>query len=282
MIFFPNAKINLGLFITGKRTDGFHNLETVFLPIPFKDAIEITESSEPDAGHSFKFSSSGLAIDAPPEKNLCYRAWQLLKADFPSIPPVKFHLHKTIPMGAGLGGGSADAAFTIQLFNHKFNLGIPEEKLLQYALELGSDCPFFIINKPAFAAGRGENLEPVQTSSLSGFYIVTVFPGIHISTKWAFTKVLIGNPELPLRDMVLQPVKNWRNLIRNNFEPGVFEEFPAIADIKQALYNAGAVYASLSGSGSTVYGFFPYRPSKLPEFPSGYSINTMQFGTEVS
>jgi 4-diphosphocytidyl-2-C-methyl-D-erythritol kinase len=187
VIAFPNCKINLGLHILQKRADGFHDLETVFYPIPLRDGLEIIQNASASP-NQIEFTLSGLAIDAKPEDNICVKAYHLLKKDFPQLPPVKMHLHKTIPSGAGLGGGSADGAFTLLLLNKKINLDLNEEQLTQYALQLGSDCPFFIINKPSYATGRGENLQAIELD-LSSYQIVVVNPGIHINTGWAFSQI---------------------------------------------------------------------------------------------
>ena len=182
MVSFPNCKINLGLNIVNKRNDGYHDFETVFFPIHLKDALEIIEKEK------FEFSTSGLPIEGEPEKNLCIKAYQLLKKDFPQLPAVQMHLHKAIPMGAGLGGGSADGAFTLKLLNKKFDLSLSEKQLINYSLQLGSDCPFFILNKPCFATGRGEILEQIDLD-LSEYKILIVHPAIHISTAWAFSTI---------------------------------------------------------------------------------------------
>ena len=275
MILFPNAKINLGLNITRKRPDGYHDLETVFYPLQIKDAIEVVENQSADADRQpFVFSQSGHEINGALESNLCYKAWALLKKDFPNLPPILFHLHKAIPMGAGLGGGSADASFALILLNRKFKLGIGNEQLLEYALLLGSDCPFFILNQPVFAGGRGELMQSINLS-LKGYYIVIVFPHIHISTPWAFKQIIPAVPEFHLKDITQQPVTSWRTLMRNDFEPAVFNAYPEIGRIKEQLYEAGAVYASLSGSGSTVYGIFKTIDFVLPDFPTHYFTRTL-------
>lgn len=247
MIAFPNCKINLGLNIISKREDGFHNLETVFLPIPFRDVLEILPS---DAN---EFIITGSQLDST--DNLCIKAYNLLKQDFTDLPAIKMHLHKVIPMGAGLGGGSSDAAFTLQLLNEKFQLKLPVEQLLDYALRLGSDGPFFIINKPCFATGRGEILQPVKIN-LANYKLLIVNPGIHIDTKWAFSMITPKPAAVSIRTIIEQPIETWKEYLQNDFEIPVFEKYPEIKKIKNDLYRAGAVYASMSGSGSTVYGIF--------------------------
>ncbi|MDQ6756581.1 MAG: 4-(cytidine 5'-diphospho)-2-C-methyl-D-erythritol kinase [Bacteroidota bacterium] len=250
MISFPNCKINLGLNIIGKREDGFHDLETVFFPLPFTDILEIISSE-----NNFDFTVTGLEVSND-ENNLCVKAYKLLKKDFPQLPKIKMHLHKVIPLAAGLGGGSADAAFALQLLNKKFQLKLSEEKLIEYALQLGSDCPFFIINKPCFASGRGEKLEPINID-LSNCKIAIVNPGIHIDTTWAFSKIVPKQSSNAIKEIIKLPVKEWRNILKNDFEELVFTSHPEIEKIKNSLYDEGALYASMSGSGSSIFGIFP-------------------------
>ena len=247
MIAFPNCKINLGLNIIRKREDGYHDLETVFLPIPFTDVLEILPSDK------IEFNNTGLQVDVP--GNLCIKAYDLLKQHFPELPSVKMHLHKAIPLGAGLGGGSSDASFTLQLLNEKCKLNLKTEQLLDYALRLGSDCPFFIINKPCFATGRGEILQPIKID-ITGHKLLIINPGIHIDTKWAFSKIIPNEPGVSIKEIIAQPIETWKDKLRNDFEPPVFAEYREISKLKTELYERGAVYASMSGSGSTVYGIF--------------------------
>ena len=251
MLLFPNCKINLGLHILNKREDGFHNLETVFYPIALKDALEII----PSPGSSIAFTGSGLTVDGTEADNICIKAYHLLKRDFPQLPFIKLHLYKAIPMGAGLGGGSADGAFTLQLLNKKFNLELSVQQLIDYALQLGSDCPFFIINKPCYATGRGELLEGIDIT-LAGYKIVIVNPGIHVNTGWAFSQITPAEPQKKLKEIIAQPIATWKAELINDFEAPVFEKYPEIKNIKEELYNKGAAYAAMSGSGSTVYGIF--------------------------
>jgi 4-diphosphocytidyl-2-C-methyl-D-erythritol kinase len=234
MVVFPNCKINLGLNIISKRSDGYHHLETVFYPIQIKDAVEIIEKEK------FEFSTSGLVIDGSLENNLCIKAYHLLKKDFPQLPSVHMHLHKAIPIGAGLGGGSADGAFTLKLLNQKFDLSLSEKQLIDHAVQLGSDCPFFILNKPCFATGRGESLTQTDID-LSEFKIVIVHPGIHISTAWAFSNVKPAVPVKSLKEIIQQPISTWKEELRNDFEEPVFKKYPEIKNIKDELYDAGAV-----------------------------------------
>lgn len=271
MIRFPNCKINLGLHVIRKRTDGFHDLETVFYPLPIRDVLEIITDPVPQNTEPVKFSSSGLIIEGKTENNLCIKAYHLLKKDFPQIPAIQMHLHKNIPMGAGLGGGSSDAAFTLILLNEKYQLGLTQEQLIQYALSLGSDCPFFIINKPCFAKGRGEILTSLDLD-LSNYQFLIVNPGIHIGTAWAFSQITPTLALYPLEDTILLPIGQWNGLLQNDFEKPVVQFFPEIGQIIQELYAHGAIYAALSGSGSTVFGIFPKGAIRLPIFPNHYNI----------
>ena len=267
MILFPDCKINIGLRISGKRADGFHDIETIFFPVGLKDALEIMEAPAP--GKEVSYTQTGLKIPGNDHDNLCVKAFRLLKKDFPQIPDIKMHLHKAIPMGAGLGGGSADASFTLKLISQKFNLDIPEERLMAYALELGSDCPFFIINKPCYATGRGEILEGIKPD-LAAYKILLVNPDIHINTGWAFSNISIEKKEGHLKDLVAMPVETWQQNIYNDFEKPVFDSHPEIAEIKAGLISEGAVYASMSGSGSTVYGLFNQKQEPVLNFPAHY------------
>lgn len=267
MLTFPNCKINLGLNILRKRDDGFHDLETVFYPLPVTDALEIIKIPEQDK--EVTYSASGFPIDGKTETNLCIKAWHLLKKDHPALPSIKLHLHKSIPMGAGLGGGSSDGAFTLKMLNDQFELGLNKEQLLSYAKELGSDGPFFILNQPSFASGRGEQLEPVELD-LSGFVIVLVNPGIHVNTGWAFSKLSPALPQKSIRDIIKQPIGSWKDELFNDFENPVMEEFPSIRKIKDELYSKGAKYASMSGSGSSVYGIFNEVPDCTSFEAAGY------------
>lgn len=266
MVSFPNCKINIGLYVTGKRADGFHNIETIFFPIPIKDALEIIEDPEKQ---DISFTSSGLAIEGPSSNNLCMKAYALLKKDFPSLPGIKMHLHKNIPMGAGLGGGSADGTFALKLLNEKFDLRIDSESLKHYALQLGSDCPFFILNKPCLATGRGEILEPLNID-LHHYRILVVNPGIHINTGWAFSSLKKLSSTVNLKQLIESPVNTWKDRISNDFESAACEKYPEIPAIKKNLYAAGAVYAAMTGTGSTVYGIFSNDQEVDIKFPASY------------
>lgn len=257
MILFPNCKINLGLNIIRKRDDGYHDIETIFYPVGLKDAlegirIETTTSSSQDG---IEFESSGLTIAGNTGDNLCVKAYALLKKDFPGLNAVKLHLHKVIPMGAGLGGGSADGAFTLLLLDKLLNLHLSQEQLLGYALQLGSDCPFFILNTPCFAGGRGELMQPVSPD-LSKYRFVIVNPGIHVSTAQAFAQVKPSQPKNSIREIIQRPVEEWKGLLINDFEKPVCDMHPQIATIVNELYANGAVYAAMTGSGSSVFGLF--------------------------
>ncbi|HVM88524.1 MAG TPA: 4-(cytidine 5'-diphospho)-2-C-methyl-D-erythritol kinase [Puia sp.] len=249
MVSFPNCKINLGLHITGKRADGYHNLETIFYPINLKDIIEIIPSEK------FQFNSSGSRVNGSPDDNLCARAYQLLQKDFPSTTQINMWLHKHIPMGAGLGGGSADGAFTLKLLNEKFQLNLSTRQLIGYASQLGSDCPFFILNKPCFATGRGEMLEPIDLD-LSHYSFVLVCPHLHISTAWAFSQIKPKPAKINLKEIIKQPVGTWKDELKNDFERPVIEHYPELKEIPRKLYDAGALYTSMTGSGSAFYGIF--------------------------
>ena len=253
MISFPNAKINIGLNITEKRPDGFHNIESAFYPIALTDALEIVENTDKGVPQ-ISMSFSGIAIPGDASDNLCVKAYHLIAKDYP-LPKIKVHLHKHIPIGAGLGGGSADAAFFIRLLNDKFELGLAWGEMHHDARQLGSDCSFFISNKPAFVEGKGEQYESIQLN-LSGYYIVLIYPNIHINTAKAYSGV---KPKSPLRSLEADlklPVEQWKDFVHNDFEDSVFVQFPELKSIKEQLYTEGALYAAMSGSGSTIYGIF--------------------------
>ncbi len=249
MLSFPNCKINLGLYITNKRPDGYHDIETVFCPVPVKDALEIVPAS------TAKIHMSGKAVAGNEQDNLVWRAYELLKQQYPQIPALDIYLHKAIPMGAGMGGGSADGAFMLQLLNDYCKLGLTNAQLAEYALQLGSDCPFFIYNTPQFAQGRGEQLQPVNID-LSPYSIQLICPQMHISTAKAFSMITPKAASFDLRKLPELPISEWRGTITNDFEAPIFEQNPVLADIKRQLYDAGAIYAAMSGSGSTIFGIF--------------------------
>lgn len=266
MITYPNAKINLGLNIVEKRPDGYHNLETIFYPINLQDALEVTELENEEG--EYKLKVSGVPIEGDTENNLVVKAYRLLKKDFPDMSPINIHMFKHIPTGAGLGGGSADAAFMIKLLNEKFNLKLSIEKMEKYAAILGADCAFFIQNKPVFASGIGNIFENI-TLSLKGYYIVLVKPDIFVSTKDAFSHITPMHPNQSLKEIVRMPVETWRATMKNDFEESVFQKYPEIAAIKDKLYDMGAIYASMSGSGSSVFGIFREQVEHIEEVFNG-------------
>lgn len=253
MILFPNAKINLGLHITSKRKDGYHEIETCMVPIPLYDALEMILDPK-----KMNWNSTGLPIPGESKDNLILKAYQLLKKDFPDIPSVNIHLHKNIPMGAGLGGGSADGAFALKLMNSLFELHLDDFFLEEYAEQLGSDCPFFIENTPKIARGRGEILEPISVD-LKGMWLVLINPGIHVGTKEAYEGVTPSAPKVNLAE-VLQNRSLWKAELVNDFEASIFKSYPAIAQIKEKMYASGAFYSAMSGSGSSVFGLFEEKP----------------------
>jgi 4-diphosphocytidyl-2-C-methyl-D-erythritol kinase len=261
MISFPNAKINLGLHITAKRKDGYHDIETCMVPIPLFDALEMILDKKP------AWNSSGLNIPGDPKDNLILKAEKLLRKDFPGLPNLSIHLHKNIPMGAGLGGGSADGAFALKLMNNLFDLHLDDFFLEEYAAQLGSDCPFFIENTPKIARGRGEILEPIDLT-LKGTHLVLINPGIHVGTKEAYAGITPAAPKVKLEE-VLADRSRWKTELVNDFEQSIFKNHPQIAEIKGKLYESGAFYAAMSGSGSSVFGLFDFKPSEL-EFSDSY------------
>lgn len=261
MINFPNAKINLGLRVTGKRPDGYHNIETVFYPLSFvRDILEAVPSEKEI------FHLSGLPLEGPSDHNLVLKAYRMLAADM-TLPPLEIFLHKAIPFGAGLGGGSADAAFFIKLLNKYLKLGLTREQLLGYASRLGADCAFFIDNQPAFASGIGDVLTPVPLS-LKGWFLVLAVPDVSISTPEAYRGLQVPEADTSLfpswKDSALwqalsRPVETWKDTVVNDFERSIFPLHPEVADLKARMYDLGAVYASMSGSGSSVYGLFDHE-----------------------
>lgn len=264
MVIFPNAKINLGLNIIEKRPDGYHNLETVFYPIALEDALEVNKRKDITGRCEFYPYNENEAEDA--ENNLVVKAFKLLDAEF-DLPPTSIVLHKRIPTGAGLGGGSADAAFMLKLLNRKYRLMLTDETLEKYAARLGADCAFFIKNRPAFAEGIGNILSPVSLS-LYGYQILLVKPDIFVSTREAFAKIKPHRPDKSLKEIIKLPVEEWKDTMVNDFEESVFSQFPVIGEIKQELYRSGAIYASMSGSGSSVYGLFRAN-DRLPKIDFG-------------
>lgn len=265
MINFPNAKINLGLNIVEKRPDGYHNLETVFFPINIQDALEVKLLEDSD--RPYKLTMKGNVLDCNPDDNLVIKAYKMLKEDF-NLPPVDIHLFKHIPSGAGLGGGSSDCAFMVKMLNEKFALGLSLEKMEEYAARLGADCAFFVRNEPVFAKGIGNVFEPVRLS-LSDYTLVLVKPDIFVSTRDAFANIKPARPEVSLKEIITRPVETWKDCMVNDFEKSVFMKYPEIAAIKDKLYDIGAVYASMSGSGSSVYGLFKSPVENVDEVFAG-------------
>ncbi len=252
MIVFPNAKINIGLHVVSKRPDGYHNLETVFYPVKLSDALEMAETGKTD------ITFSGLPVEGASQDNLVIKAYNLLKKDF-ELPSVQFYLHKVIPTGAGLGGGSSDAAFTLKMLNNYFNLGLPFDKLKEYAVRLGADCTFFIENKPAYAIGIGDQLRPIELD-LSAYRIVIVKPDVSVSTIQAYKNIVPAQPLFSLTELSSVPVEEWKYKVVNDFEKSIFPQYPEIREWKETLYEWGALYASMSGSGSAVFGIFRHLP----------------------
>ncbi len=271
MISFPNAKINLGLHVVRKRSDGYHDIETIFYPLPLTDSLEILINEEAGRKFSLPLNVTGIELEGDASSNICIKAYRLLRRDFPEIPYVKMNLHKQIPAGSGLGGGSSDGAFALRMMNEMFKLKLSEEELIEYAAELGSDCPFFIFNRPCYAEGRGEKLEPLELD-LSTYKFVIVNPGIHIGTGRAFLDIKPEKPERSLKEVIREPIIRWRDDLCNDFEKTVFPRHREIVEVKDELYRKGALYASMTGSGSTVYGIFEKGNDIKLEFPDEYFV----------
>ena len=260
MITYPHAKINIGLQVTERRPDGYHNLDTVFYPIPIHDALEVIVAEGAD--YDCRLHISGIAIEGDTDNNLVVRAYRLLAADY-TLPSVDIYLHKHIPTGAGLGGGSADASFMLRLLNEMFELGITTDKLEGYATKLGADCPFFITSNPVYATGIGNEFHPIELD-LSGWHLAVVKPDVFVSTKEAYSMVKPEKPEVTLDKKITRPIAEWKETISNDFEKGIFALHPELADIKEKLYTLGAKYAAMSGSGSALFGLFE-SPVESPE-----------------
>lgn len=261
MILYPNAKINLGLNVVERRKDGYHNIETVFYPIGLTDVLEIEQS---ETCTDYSFSSSGIILTGDPEENLIVKAYRLLRSQY-QFPAIDISLCKQIPFGAGLGGGSADAAFMLKALNEMFELKITNRKLESIAKLIGADCPVFIKNKPVFASGIGNVFTPIKLS-LNGYFLVLVKPDIHVSTPEAYSLIIPEKPEISLLEVIQKPISEWRKYMKNDFEKSVFTVHPVIANIKKQLYDMGAIYASMSGSGSSVFGLFESEPKKTKTF----------------
>ncbi len=266
MISHPNCKINLGLHVTERRLDGYHNLETIFLPVPLCDELEIVPAK------SFRFEQEGIAVEGDAEANLCVKALRLLQHDYPQVAAVQMRLRKQIPFGAGLGGGSADAAFTLVMLNKLFSLQLSTETLCRYAARLGADCAFFVENRSAYATGIGNLLQPCDIASLEGYRLLLWKPDEAVSTAEAYRGIVPRNKRtdlstnVDLRQVIRQPIATWREQMVNDFEESVFRHHPRLATLKEAMYNAGACYAAMSGSGATIFGLFA-ADAPLPEAP---------------
>lgn len=263
MLAFANAKINLGLNIIEKRPDGYHNLETVFYPVKLYDVVEITDAKESSC------VVRGIDVPGAAGDNICRKAYDLLKNDF-DLPPQGITLLKNIPVGAGLGGGSADAAFLIKLLNDKFTLGLSAAEMEAYALQLGADCPFFIKNEPVFASGIGDVFSPIDLS-LSAFFLVLVKPAVHVATAEAYRGIIPVQPERSLKDLIHLPVQEWKLALKNDFEGPVFSRYPEIEAVKCSLYHEGAIFAAMSGSGSAVFAIFEH-PVKLTSLETQHKV----------
>tara|TARA_B100000809_G_scaffold266808_1_gene331808 strand:+ start:3552 stop:4310 length:759 start_codon:yes stop_codon:yes gene_type:complete len=252
MLVFPNAKINIGLCVVEKRADGFHNIESIFYPVSdLFDVLEVVESKE------LSFTSSGIEIPGTSESNLCIQAFELVKSDF-DIPFVTIHLHKVIPIGAGLGGGSADAAFMLKALNDLFNLNLTVDQLVNYAQKLGSDCAFFIENKPVYAFNKGDEFECVDLD-LRSYQLKIEYPNIHIGTREAYSGIVPLSSKQSLKDIISKPIEDWKTLVENDFEKSVFPSHPSIENLKNKMYSDGAIFASMTGSGSAIFGLFEKR-----------------------
>jgi 4-diphosphocytidyl-2-C-methyl-D-erythritol kinase len=262
MTVFPIAKINLGLNVVERRPDGYHNLETIFYPVPLMDALEILPMGEDfpsDVDCDLKVTN--IPVEGDEQKNLVVRAYQLLKQDFPTLPRLHAHLWKGIPTQAGMGGGSSDCAYMIRLLNEAFELQLSKEQMIGYAAKLGADCAFFILSEPCYAEGIGEVLQPVSLD-LSGYFIGVVRPDIPVPTKEAFSRIHPHHPAVCCRDVIKHPVETWRDMLINDFEESVFALHPEIGAVKTKLYDMGATYAAMSGSGSALFGLFKEDPAE--------------------
>ena len=263
----PIAKINLGLNVVEKRPDGYHNLETVFYPVQIVDALEVYPMDpEFPSEYDCDLKVTNITIDGDEQRNLVVRAYNLLKADFPTLPRIHAHLYKGIPTQAGMGGGSSDCGFMITLLNDMFKLGLTQQQMIDYAARLGADCAFFIFNRPCYAEGIGEKLQPIDLD-LKGWYLSLVRPDIPVSTREAFALIKPHHPEVNCREVVKQPVESWRDALVNDFESSVFAVHPELGAVKDRLYDLGATYAAMSGSGSTLFAL-SRQPLNLDEFNS--------------
>ena len=275
MIVFPQAKINLGLNVVERRQDGYHNLETVFYPVPLYDALEVNMMDERFPSEvDCDLKVTGICVDGDEQRNLVVRAYHLLKQEFPHLPRVHAHLHKAIPTQAGMGGGSSDCAAMLCALNQWQQLGLSNEQLIERAATLGADCAFFVVGKPAYAEGIGERLQPIELS-LKGWYLAVVRPNIPVSTKEAFALITPHRPVVNCLDVVSRPVEEWRDMLVNDFELSVFAQYPEIGAVKKRLYDLGAAYSAMSGSGSAVFGFFK-MPVELGQYFPGMFMRIVE------
>ena len=263
MITFPIAKINLGLNVVEKRPDGYHNLETVFYPVNIQDALEVYEMDEAfPSPYDCDLKVSNIHIEGDEQRNLVVRAYQLLKQDFPTLPRLHAHLYKGIPTQAGMGGSSSDCGYMITLINKMFHLGLSEAQMISYAARLGADCAFFIQSLPAYAEGIGEKLSPISLD-LSQYHLLIIKPPVAVSTREAFANIIPQQTEVKCRDIVKQDIRTWREQLTNDFEDSIFPQYPRLKEIKRQLYQQGALYAAMSGSGSSLFGFFEEKPEMI-------------------
>ena len=266
MISFPIAKVNLGLNVVARRPDGYHNLQTVFYPVPIKDVLEIYPMAEDFPSEvDCDIKVTNIHVEGDEQRNLVVRAYNLLKQDFPALPRLHTHLYKGIPTQAGMGGGSSDASAMLLLLDEQFNLGLTEQQLID------ADCPFFIMNRPAYAEGIGERLTPIDLS-LKGWYMAVVRPDIPVPTKEAFARITPQMPQKCCKEIVMQPIETWKDELVNDFEASVFAVHPELADIKVQLYQLGAVYAAMSGSGSALFGLFKEPVDIEKSFPDMFTV----------
>ncbi len=271
MMRFPIAKVNLGLNVVERRPDGYHNLQTVFYPVPIKDALEVFPMEEDFPSEvDCDIKVTNIHVEGDEQRNLVVRAYHLLKQDFPALPRLHAHLYKGIPTQAGMGGGSSDASAMLLLLNEQFQLGLTEQQLIDYAVKLGADCPIFIMNRPAYAEGIGEQLTPINLD-LKGWYMAVVRPDIPVATKEAYARIIPQMPQKCCREIVLQPLETWKKELVNDFEASVFPVHTELADIKEKLYQLGAVYAAMSGSGSALFGLFREHIDLKEHFPDMFT-----------
>lgn len=271
MMRFPIAKVNLGLNVVERRPDGYHNLQTVFYPVPIKDALEVFPMEEDFPSEvDCDIKVTNIHVEGDEQRNLVVRAYHLLKQDFPALPRLHAHLYKGIPTQAGMGGGSSDASAMLLLLNEQFQLGLTEQQLIDYAAQLGADCPIFIMNRPAYAEGIGERLTPINLD-LKGWYMAVVRPDIPVATKEAYARIIPQMPQKCCREIVLQPLETWKKELVNDFEASVFPVHTELADIKEKLYQLGAVYAAMSGSGSALFGLFREHIDLKEHFPDMFT-----------